>query len=1179
MSFEMSTILYNLGCLHTVIGGNVDRDTPDGMKSACTHFQCAAWAFNEVKEKYAEQFTNYEIPIEVLLFQQQLCLAQAQECILEKSLLDNRKPAIVAKVTAQVITYYNSAIAILAGGEDSNIVKAVGKKMCNEWKRFVNFKASYMSAILLLHQGQQTEDEQKMGERVILFETALEKIDEANKESKNLTGLAKSFQERLSEAITFVHDIIEVKRKTAKSENEFIYHEQVPDISSIAAVQGADLVKGIGFSLTDPDVTGTDIFSRLIPMKAHEASSLYSEEKAKLIRRITSQMEEKDSELNKYLGTLNMEFFNGENQSNKLPQTLVDRCAALNAKPNAIANLVKSMSSLADICIDVESMLNEIKQMLQEEDAEEKTYQQKMGPRPAGHFTELNREFLKYQEAHNKAGESNETLRKAMGLHVNNLKILSQPLSDLQKMVPCWTEDQNDPAIGELKTLLNKVTEMCCQRGELIKDLQDSVSKDDITSKIILSKENNLEDLFRTEISKFDKSVALIEQNFKAQQNIIKAVTSTYAKCAQVIKAMGDTKHKREHFFSSMISSYDIYEDLLGKSAKGLEFYKKLQGNVQKLLSRVKSARDVQAEERQQLLTSTKPPTSVIATHPTTEYTSIPTKTGTTPKLRDYLNKKDGKNISSYTAPDSNIPSVRPSPVGSETTVAPVCYSNTLSMGQYDHNYDPPPVYTPYNNQYGYDPSLAMNQDMYPSYSQPELAGYMNPLYNNQKMYNNIMNPSDQPINPIDQSVYYATEHTAVSATVTDVPTAPAYQNATIPGHYESQYQSVTPTSNYLTSKSMQSYNNYSLPDTQYGQSSYQSYVPPLSTSQPNNQINYGHVPYSSQTSNNNQQQINQPFVVNSSNAATLSEQLNYDYRTANTSYDIGAINPSLQSNAIVQNFQPQSDSSYTYSSIIPNNNMQQNITGYYSQQPPSMDTSNPVSLPPSINQNESNFYIGTTVAQSGGTNPAQPELKLFDGAIVHHSMGAISQDFEKINIANATFNDIDFQETYLNSNQTLPQIFDNQSVSYASLTPQSESTVNLNPAVMPNPVNYYQPPSSNSTIQDITNVQYNQLNPNFGNIAVHTTYDLPMNVNPTFDDNFSGIKSHADNDDTEKELKTSTNTSQQLYYQPATYDIQQNAIYSTNTGISTYNSPAYVMPPNYETGQFNNQVNTFKLH
>lgn len=38
---------------------------------------------------------------------------------------------------------------------------------------------------------------------------------------------------------------------------------------------GAPLVKPLPVNPTDPAVTGPDIFAKLVPMAAHEASSLY----------------------------------------------------------------------------------------------------------------------------------------------------------------------------------------------------------------------------------------------------------------------------------------------------------------------------------------------------------------------------------------------------------------------------------------------------------------------------------------------------------------------------------------------------------------------------------------------------------------------------------------------------------------------------------------------------------------------------------------------------------------------------------------------------------------------------------------------------------------------------------------------------------------------------------------
>lgn len=61
---------------------------------ACAHFQCAAWAFEHLKNSYPQP-SGVDLAPELMTFMHQLCLAQAQECILEKSMLDNRKPTIV----------------------------------------------------------------------------------------------------------------------------------------------------------------------------------------------------------------------------------------------------------------------------------------------------------------------------------------------------------------------------------------------------------------------------------------------------------------------------------------------------------------------------------------------------------------------------------------------------------------------------------------------------------------------------------------------------------------------------------------------------------------------------------------------------------------------------------------------------------------------------------------------------------------------------------------------------------------------------------------------------------------------------------------------------------------------------------------------------------------------------
>ena len=72
--------------------------TVQGMKVSCTHFQCAAWAFEHLRDHIGCSNMSTDLAHEFLTFHINVMLAQAQECILEKSMIDSRKNTITAKV-------------------------------------------------------------------------------------------------------------------------------------------------------------------------------------------------------------------------------------------------------------------------------------------------------------------------------------------------------------------------------------------------------------------------------------------------------------------------------------------------------------------------------------------------------------------------------------------------------------------------------------------------------------------------------------------------------------------------------------------------------------------------------------------------------------------------------------------------------------------------------------------------------------------------------------------------------------------------------------------------------------------------------------------------------------------------------------------------------------------------
>ena len=106
------------------------------------------------------------------------------------------------------------------------------------------------------------------GESVAFFQRALDSLKYAIDTVKSNSNLSKLIQDT---TLQFANDVIAGKCQIAKRENEFIYHDRVPE--ELPELPGQALVKGFPFKVAE--IGGKDIFHKLIPMEAHAASSMY----------------------------------------------------------------------------------------------------------------------------------------------------------------------------------------------------------------------------------------------------------------------------------------------------------------------------------------------------------------------------------------------------------------------------------------------------------------------------------------------------------------------------------------------------------------------------------------------------------------------------------------------------------------------------------------------------------------------------------------------------------------------------------------------------------------------------------------------------------------------------------------------------------------------------------------
>ncbi|EAW64823.1 tyrosine-protein phosphatase non-receptor type 23 isoform 1 [Homo sapiens] len=616
IKYEQACILYNLGALHSMLGAMDKRVSEEGMKVSCTHFQCAAGAFAYLREHFPQAY-SVDMSRQILTLNVNLMLGQAQECLLEKSMLDNRKSFLVARISAQVVDYYKEACRALENPDTASLLGRIQK----DWKKLVQMKIYYFAAVAHLHMGKQAEEQQKFGERVAYFQSALDKLNEAIK-------LAKGQPDTVQDALRFTMDVIGGKYNSAKKDNDFIYHEAVPALDTLQPVKGAPLVKPLPVNPTDPAVTGPDIFAKLVPMAAHEASSLYSEEKAKLLREMMAKIEDKNEVLDQFMDSMQLDPETVDNLDaySHIPPQLMEKCAALSVRPDTVRNLVQSMQVLSGVFTDVEASLKDIRDLLEEDELLEQKFQEAVGQAGAISITskaelaEVRREWAKYMEVHEKASFTNSELHRAMNLHVGNLRLLSGPLDQVRAALPTPALSPEDKAVLQnLKRILAKVQEMRDQRVSLEQQLRELIQKDDITASLVTTDHSEMKKLFEEQLKKYDQLKVYLEQNLAAQDRVLCALTEANVQYAAVRRVLSDLDQKWNSTLQTLVASYEAYEDLMKKSQEGRDFYADLESKVAALLERTQSTCQAREAARQQLLDrelKKKPPPRPTAPKP-----------------------------------------------------------------------------------------------------------------------------------------------------------------------------------------------------------------------------------------------------------------------------------------------------------------------------------------------------------------------------------------------------------------------------------------------------------------------------------------------------------------------------------------------------------------------------------
>lgn len=301
LAYEKASIIFNISAVLSCHAAFQDRHEDTGLKTAYHSFQASAGMFTYINENFLHA-PSTDLSRDTVKTLIAIMLAQAQEVFLEKQIADGKKPALLAKLASQAAYLYTQAIE----GTQENVAKAVFERV---WLLVVQVKANWMTSLAQYYQALADDDANAHGAAICRIEVAQNSAKEAAKIANSIPSSPPPSANLASDTGSILSDMAKKHAVTCQEllgqlnkDNDFIYHQAVPDEAALPPIPKLPAAKAIPVSelYQGQDIQriiGPDIFQKIVPMSVTESASLYDEEKAKLIRAESERVEIANDEM------------------------------------------------------------------------------------------------------------------------------------------------------------------------------------------------------------------------------------------------------------------------------------------------------------------------------------------------------------------------------------------------------------------------------------------------------------------------------------------------------------------------------------------------------------------------------------------------------------------------------------------------------------------------------------------------------------------------------------------------------------------------------------------------------------------------------------------------------------------------------------------------------------------
>ncbi|XP_046967489.1 programmed cell death 6-interacting protein [Vanessa cardui] len=563
LAYERMCILFNMAAMQSAIAAQQPLDTEESLKLAAKLLQQSAGIFTYLKGNImmaVHQETTPDLNPETLNALSQLMLAQAQEVIVYKCIKDEMKDSMVAKVCAQCEELYTDTLRSLQ--KDS--LRTLWDR---DWIPNIQAKQANFRGLTQYFQAQVCRASKAVGEEIARLTLAAELLRGARDGSPAAEAGVRAARQLAA----------------AVRDNDFIYHERVPDARALEPVPRAPVAAALA---PQPRWAAAprDLFERLVPMAVHQALQASSARRSDLVGAEINKLREATQLLNSILASLNLPACIEVAAGAGLPESIREKAAAVRAAggPSALRRL---MADLPDLLQRNREILTEAERMLREEAEADAALRAQFGARwtrtESEKLTEAFRaNASKYAQIIDNAVRADSIVQQKFRQHEENIELLSRSDGEIDAGVPDAPAAPGGAApdadaLRTLRSLMLTVEEVKAERDAIESELKSATV--DLREKFMaaLAEDGAVDE---PALSAGALGAALAPLQRRAQESLARqeALAEALQSAHAALMASRGGASGRDEALGKLCAAYDAYQDLTGNLKEGVKFYNDL---------------------------------------------------------------------------------------------------------------------------------------------------------------------------------------------------------------------------------------------------------------------------------------------------------------------------------------------------------------------------------------------------------------------------------------------------------------------------------------------------------------------------------------------------------------------------------------------------------------------------